>query len=101
MFLLFHFFSFQGIQVFYDDENGECDNQKADDGIDKHTVVDRDGLSPHVAFPCVRAGFPASPCLLLSPEGPADFGARRSDVYIGDAAIRPGVGEKLFRLPQT
>ena len=37
--------------------------------------VDCAGLSPHVGFPGIGAGFPATACVLLSAKSAADFGA--------------------------
>src|SRR5262245_40152563 len=59
--------------------------------------VDRVRLTAHVGLPGVRAGLAAAAGLFLAAEGAADFGARRADVHVGDAAIGSAGREESLR----
>ncbi len=63
-------------------------------------VVNRVGLSAHIGFPGIRAGFSPAARLFFTAECPADLGAGSADVHIGDAAIGAGHGKEPFRIAQ-
>src|SRR5262249_28556577 len=53
-----------------------------------HPEIDRVGGPTHIGLPHVGAGLTTAAGLLLSAKGAADLGSRRSNVHVGDAAVR-------------
>src|SRR5208282_5049922 len=58
------------------------------------------GGAAHIGLPGVGARFTAPAGLLLAAEGAADLGARRTDVHIGDAAVRAARRQEQLGLAQ-
>src|SRR5215204_3027805 len=53
-------------------------------------IIDGVGRPPHIGPPAVRTALPPAAGLLLTAERATDLGARRPDIDVGDAAVRPG-----------
>src|SRR5664279_1450530 len=65
------------------------------------TPVDRVGLATHVGLPGVGPGLATAPCFLFTAERTADFGAGRSDVDVGDAAVTARCGQECLGRPHV
>src|SRR5271154_5396024 len=60
--------------------------------------IDRIGGPTHIGLPRVGAGLATAAGLLFAAKGAADFGSRRPNVHVGDAAVRARRGNKSLGL---
>src|SRR5688572_33007498 len=63
-------------------------------------VIDGVGRAPHIGAPAVRTALAAAAGILLAAERAADLCARRTNVDVGDPAIRAGGRDKPLGLAQ-
>src|SRR5699024_4426127 len=61
-------------------------------------VIHRVGGAAHICAPGIRSGFPAPAGGLFTAERSADLGARRTDIDVGDPAVRSTRGHKPLGL---
>src|SRR5207237_1290880 len=65
------------------------------------SIVHGVGGAAHIGLPGIRAGFAAAASLLLAAKRAADLGAGRTDIDVGDAAIRASRRHEQFGLAQV